>query len=437
VTATAGDGRAGAQLRVLFVCVADFRAPTEKQVLGFAQQLARSGHAVMISITGSVATAAEEGADRLPGLEVRRHRFRGQRLRRDDLAAARQFRPNVIHAANSRLPVIAAARSYAAATGAPVFVHFEDDEWGLPGRRPGEPWHRSLARLVLRPAGRWLPPVWPFSTKGSLDWVVSAARSLDALTPPLAEHVRERLGRECAVLLPALPEPPDAGAPHPIADGLAERLQGRRAVVYTGGVFGAHLADFRLCLGAVAKLQSRKPEVVFVHTGALAPRFDARKLVREAGIVDEGAIFLGYLPFAEVEAVLRLGDVCVQPGYPTEFNRLRLPSKLPRYLASGTPTVMYAAGPGELLEDRREVLKTYSGQPTELADRIEELLENPDLRRTLSLQGPRAGARLFDPVRNTEVLIDHYRSGIAGSLAPVTATRVSAGSAMSDTAREG
>jgi glycosyltransferase involved in cell wall biosynthesis len=102
--------------------------------------------------------------------------------------------------------------------------------------------------------------------------------------------------------------------------------------------------------------------------------------------------------------------VLLQPGAPTEFNRLRLPSKLQAYLASGTPTVTFAVGFGEQLEDRREALKTYTAEPGELADRIVEVLEDEQLRACLAVGGPAAARRLFDPGTNTDKLEAHYRA---------------------------
>jgi glycosyltransferase involved in cell wall biosynthesis len=111
---------------------------------------------------------------------------------------------------------------------------------------------------------------------------------------------------------------------------------------------------------------------------------------------------------------MRRADVLVQPGAPSEFNRLRFPSKLPAYLASGTPTVTYAAGPGELFEDRVEVLKTHTGEPEELADRMREVLDDGRLREKLARGGPAAAARLFHPERCTDALLEYYRAALVG-----------------------
>ena len=60
-------------------------------------------------------------------------------------------------------------------------------------------------------------------------------------------------------------------------------------------------------------------------------------------------------------------------------------------------------------------LPIYTGGPAELADRIKELLLNPELRATLGRNGPEAAARLFDPHANTEALVDYYRAALASS----------------------
>jgi glycosyltransferase involved in cell wall biosynthesis len=138
-------------------------------------------------------------------------------------------------------------------------------------------------------------------------------------------------------------------------------------------------------------------------------RYDLEQMAAEAEMAPGSAISLGYFPFSQLPRVLSSASILVQPGRPIDFNRLRLPSKMQAYLASGTPTITFAAGFAELLEDRVEVLKTYGDEPEELADRIAELLEDSELRATLAAGGPRAARRLFDPVANVETLLAHYR----------------------------
>jgi glycosyltransferase involved in cell wall biosynthesis len=401
----------GASLRVLFVCGADFRAPTEKVVLGYAAGLAEAGHQALIAVRGDPAGADQElGGARPSGLSIFSYRFHGPWLRPADRRRVARFRPDVVHAFNPRVDVIGAARRMNRRIGAPLVVHFEDDEWGL-AAGGGQSFPRRLARRVAAGVSAVYPPAWRFASPRTLRWVASNAAGLDAITPALAEHVRLRLGRACTVLLPVRPA---AGAP---AVALAEPslpgwLAGRDTVVFTGAVFSAHAADFRLLVEAIGELERRGRDVALVYAGMVASRFDLVEWARAAGLGERDFVALGYLGSAELQGLLRQATVLAQPGAPSEFNRLRLPSKLQAYLASGTPTVTFACGAGELFEDRREVLKTYGESAAELADRIGELLADPALRTELGRNGPVAAARLFDRERNCRALIDIYRQAI-------------------------
>src|SRR5437764_10378676 len=144
------NGDPSARLSVLFVCQHDFTGPSEKQMMGFAQRMAERGHGVLFSVGGSADTARQEGLELVPGVEFREHRFDGRRLRPTDRAAVGAFEPTLIHAVNSRVPTAAAASDYARATGAPVFVHFEDNEWNAWGGVPGESLYYRLGRYVRR-----------------------------------------------------------------------------------------------------------------------------------------------------------------------------------------------------------------------------------------------------------------------------------------------
>jgi glycosyltransferase involved in cell wall biosynthesis len=113
--------------------------------------------------------------------------------------------------------------------------------------------------------------------------------------------------------------------------------------------------------------------------------------------------------------MLREASILLSPGIPNDYNRLRLPSKLQAYLASGTPTISFATGFGELLRDRTDVLLTRTADPSELAELMIELLDDGDLRATLQRGGPTAARRLFDPATNVAALIAYYRAAVAGA----------------------
>jgi glycosyltransferase involved in cell wall biosynthesis len=393
-------------LHVVLVCQGDLGGASEKQALGFAEQLTARGHRVLLSLRGDPATVTREGADRVNALATRFHSFRGPRLSPADLDAARAFGPSLVHAFNPRVGTLMAARSYASATGAPLFVHWEDDEWSI---RSGYG-RRSLPRRVARLGRRVLAPIAPcqgiFVNRRALRWAAEAAGN-DALTPALAERVEQHLGRECAVVFPITPATNSAPADPP---ELPASLEGHALVGLTGEVHPGSVDDLALALWAIADVQRRGKKVALVHAGKALPRFDLDEIARAAGVQPGTAVFLGYRPFAEIPPLLRTLDILIQPGRPNEFNRLRLPSKMQAYLQSGTPTITFAVGFGELLEDRDEVLKLHGFDVRELADRIDDVLSDPALAQRLAGGGPRAAARLLDPARNAEALIAHYRN---------------------------
>jgi glycosyltransferase involved in cell wall biosynthesis len=403
------------RLRVLFVCLNDFRDASAKQALWFGQELARRGHEVMLSVGGDPASARDEGAQP-DSLTVRGHGFRGPLVNRADVATAAAFAPDVIHCWNPRLGSVTVTRRYAQATGAPVVVHWEDDEW----RIRSDPMGRSLVRRALRPAkrvaARLQPSLGVTMDERSRRWIAAQAAGLDALTPALAEHVAARMGRACEVILPvtgeALSGTGEAATRQAAALGGDDELGAMPVALWTGSVHPGLEVDVRTALAAVAEVQRRGHELGFVHVGEVLPRYDTGAWIREAGLRDGTARFLGYVPYTRIPSLLAGARILLSSGAPSDYNRLRLPSKVQAYLASGTPTITFATGFGELLRDREEALLTTSGDATELAGLMIELLDDPELAARLQAGGPQAAARLFDSERNTAALLAYYRQAL-------------------------
>ncbi|MBA2545822.1 MAG: glycosyltransferase family 4 protein, partial [Solirubrobacterales bacterium] len=376
-------GSAG--LRILFVCSSDLRSPSEKQVLWLSTHLAAAGHRSLISLRGDPDSARTEGAEGIEGVELRWHRFRGRRLSREDRAAAAGFRPDLIHAWNPRVPVIAAARSYSGATGAPVLVHWEDDEWGMPRAHTAEGTLRRTGQAARRAVARVQPSAWYLATEASIEWAASNSVAFDALTPILADYVRERTGRPCAAILPPLPSsPPGRAATGP---ELPDWATGRPLVALTGALLRGRLDDIRLALRGAAAARRRGADLVFVLAGRNLTGIEPGELAADAGLGERDFIFLDHVPYPSIPSLLARSAILLAVSQPTSLNVMCLPSKLQSYLVSGTPTVLSAHGAGELFEDRREVLKLDRPDPDCLGELIAALLEDPELQRILSEGG--------------------------------------------------
>jgi glycosyltransferase involved in cell wall biosynthesis len=400
--ASSSDTRA---LRVLFVCGSDLGTPSEKQALWAARELARRGHSPILSLRRARPGAHEP--DVPEGVSVLRHELRGRKPSSSTIAAAVAARPDLIHAWSPRQPIMVLARAYCQAIGTPLAVHWEDDEWLLMHGVPGAGRLRRIVHATRRAISALARSAWHFSTPWSLAWATEHAAAFDALTPALAAEVERRTGRSCAVILPA--SPPEAWDPGP-ADVAGPQLapDGSHALLFTGDIHFARADDLAFGLTGIAELQERGHDVRFVHAGRNSLGSDIETLARRTGMRPGSTISLGTLPFERIPPLLRRAAVLLEPGLPSPFNRLRLPSKLQAYLASGTPVVTFAVGAGELLTDRTDAVLTHGSDPSELADAIEAVLTDDELRERLRRNGPLAARRLFDPAANVDRLLAHY-----------------------------
>ena len=128
----------------------------------------------------------------------------------------------------------------------------------------------------------------------------------------------------------------------------------------------------------------------------------------------------------EVPGYLALADAYVQPGAPDEFNRYRLPSKLPEFLSMGRPVILPACNLGNELVDGEEALLLREGSALEIAARIENLLDAPERRPPPWRPGARVRARapeLAPQCRRARGFLSERARGRPGGRAGMTAGR--------------
>ena len=158
-------------------------------------------------------------------------------------------------------------------------------------------------------------------------------------------------------------------------------------IVYHGTVHYANQHEMLSLYLAVKLLQRRGRRVRLVRLGDTelggvdAPSF---------GALRDGVVELGSVEWREIPGYLALADAFVQPGAADEFNRYRLPSKLPEFLAMGRPVVLPDCNIGHDLTDGENALLLERGDGREIATRIEALIDDPELVARLG-----EGARRF------------------------------------------
>lgn len=162
--------------------------------------------------------------------------------------------------------------------------------------------------------------------------------------------------------------------------GISER---DHVVVYTGYVHPANRPEVFSLYLAVGLLNRKGIRTKLIRTGEdTVPLFD-----ETLSVLREYSIELGRVRRQDLPSVLSLADVLVQPGKPDAFNRYRFPSKLPEFLASGKPVILPAANIGAFLKDGEECLLLREGNALEIAQKLEYLFHNKDVRERIGFGG--------------------------------------------------
>lgn len=137
--------------------------------------------------------------------------------------------------------------------------------------------------------------------------------------------------------------------------------------------------------------------------------------IRAAGLEGD-VLLLGPRPRGEVREAMLDADVCVLPSVLTRRgDREGIPVALMEAMASGRPVVSSRqAGIPELVEDGVEGLLCRPGDAVALADALERLAGDPELRRRLGAAGRRKVVREFDLRRNAARLAELLLSALPG-----------------------
>jgi glycosyltransferase involved in cell wall biosynthesis len=265
---------------------------------------------------------------------------------------------------------------------APYTIHLEDNEEYLLESAVGHPLS-ELRRLPLRQQDRLVPIdlIHPTHHREFLD----GAAGITVITEALNEF--NLAGRPHALARPGI----DLDRFHPdLTPPSRERLGLKPddfVLVYHGTIHYANQHEMLSLYLAVKLLQRRGHPVRLVRLGhSEFGGVDPRSFRAAA----DGATELGPVSWREIPEYLALADAFVQPGPPDDFNRYRLPSKLPEFLAMGRPVILPHCNIGNDLTHGQNALLLEEGNAVEIVARVEELLADRELRQRLG-----AGSRKF------------------------------------------
>jgi glycosyltransferase involved in cell wall biosynthesis len=389
---------------VLLISHCDFTGNSALHVYRIASELHARGYSPVIAVPDDPETVEDIG--RPPFAVVSYRGARADRLRFPDGRG-----PDLVHAFTPRERVRKLTTQIVATSGCPYVVHLEDNDRAVLSAEL----ETSIEDLEQLPA-----PL--------LDGFIGAARMHPLRGRHFVEHasgvsvVIDRLLELAPTDIPAAVVRPgfEEGVLSPERPGDEVRSElgihpDEHAVVYTGTIHTANLADMRRLYEALAALRRDGHPIVFVKTGWNAP--DAPEL-RQLG---DAVRNLGWLPRASLPGLLAAADVLVEPGVPGPFNDYRFPAKLPDFLASGRPVILGRTNIGLALEDGREALVLENGTSTEIYRAVALLRDQPELARRIGGQGRAFALRELRWATSADSVETLYREVAATQSRPVSA----------------
>jgi glycosyltransferase involved in cell wall biosynthesis len=381
-------------MRALYVYFGPFDVNSGIQAYHFGNELTDLGWEVTVAGHGDPARAKAVGEPRFECISHDDLDRKLEEMRRDP-------KETIVIGWTPREPVRRMTMEAVQQLGAPYVIHLEDNEELLIESAT----RRSLAelqRLPLRQQDSLAPPdlIHPTHHREFLD----GAAGITVITEALNEF--NRAGRPHALARPGIDLErfrPDL-EPHPREQlGLgAEDF----VLVYHGTIHYANQHEMLSLYLAVKLLQRRGRRVRLVRLGHSEFGGPDPRAFRALG---DGVIELGPTAWREMPAYLAMADAYVQPGPPDDFNRYRLPSKLPEFLAMGRPVILPHCNIGNDLTHGENALLLEQGNAMEIVVRIEELLADRELAARLGIGARRFAVEQLSWRRNAEGVAEFLR----------------------------
>lgn len=258
-----------------------------------------------------------------------------------------------------------------------------------PGRRLadrfGVPLVTSVEAAVVWEAKKWgvSRPLWGNWLEKNVE-----AKSLKAsdLVSCVTEEVREKvisLGVDEKKVIVS-PNRVDSSIFHPGLDGSEIRtklnLQNKKVLGWTGSFRAFH--GLETVIDAFKRVYEKHPEAVLMLIGDGLELEKTKFKAMEAGI-ENAVIFPGKQPFTIIPSYVAVFDIALVSAKSSDGFHYS-PLKLREYLAAAKAVIAPRAGNlPNLFKDREEISFYEAGNVADLADKINELLEDQQLRNQL------------------------------------------------------
>lgn len=260
-----------------------------------------------------------------------------------------------------------------------LVVHLEDNEEMIVEAFLGVPYEKlkflTEKRLqYLLPDLLASPYTYPLFLEKA-DAVTVITRELLEFVPVIKKKLR---------LWPAI----DLQRFSPEIDGKAVRRQfkitGEQFVLcYVGSVHNVNALEVRSLYLAVYFANRQGIPVRLIRAGRDVVDFlgDCKNELKQ------NVFELGYVDITDVPSLMAAADLLIQPGWNDRFNRYRLPSKIPEFLAMGKPVAIPRVNIGLELKDGQEALVMEKGDVSSMIAAIHKIYNDRELGNRIGRNG--------------------------------------------------
>jgi len=211
---------------------------------------------------------------------------------------------------------------------------------------------------------------------------------------------------------------PDLSRFYPVLPNSAYR-RGRKYLVGYVGVMGVQEGLDHLLRVVHYIVGNGCQAIHFMLIGSGPAKEQLTALAQELGI-NEFVEFTGRVSDEELLERLSTCDICVNPEQKTPFNDRSTMNKILEYMALGKPVVQV-----DLLEGKRSAagasIYARSGDEVDFAEKILELLEQPERRRQMGIEGQLRMREMLEWRHQTPRLLDAYAKVLQDKEALLTA----------------
>lgn len=245
-------------------------------------------------------------------------------------------------------------------------------------------------------------------------YVVARAGSVIALTPQLRQDLIHQRGTQPERTLAA-----HDGIRRARFASLPDQSAARRQIGWdesafiVGYVGRLHTVGMDKGVGTLIQALSQVDDAHLALVGGPDDMAeDLRRQWRELGLPDERFLYAGHVPPADVPRYLRAFDVCVMPlPRAAHFAHYASPLKLFEYMASGRPTVASDLPAwADVVGHEETALLAPPGESAALAQAIDRLRRDPDLRERLAKNARRRVMAHYTWAARAEKILAHIQS---------------------------